>query len=387
MIDSLSRFANCTLLINKASGHAAQIFLDDWVRTLGKPRRIITDRGGPTLQGEAWANLSHIFGWQMIRAPKFHPNQNGMAERSTRSLKIAVKNLIAATQALAPTQEILTQAVIAKNHVPHAVTGVPPAMAMTGRCDILAGHGMAAFTHDPNASDSLGRSTNNLSNILNARNAIIMADASYAIKTMLSRKPPGRFMTHFTPGAAVQIATKQSWIGTYRVVSVLGSSLVLERANRIFKWPKCKTRVIHDLENERFGSTVVNPDTVESDSLIPLPLQEIETKEVVRRSAPHEEDDCATEIPPMSEGVLKVNEVPSAPNAIQFLSQEIVRSSALNGDSFNDSKDAPNFPVDIHGVITRPHHPLEVKNDMNFVLLCIIRCHTCYLSPKYSPQI
>ena len=235
MIDSLSRFVNCALLINRASGHASQIFLDDWVGTLGKPRRIITDRGGPTLQGEAWTDLSHIFGWQMIHAPKFSPNQNGLAERSTRSLEIAVKNLITATQALAPTQEILTQAVIAKNHVPHAVTGIPPAMAMTGRCDILDGHGQTAFTHDPNASDSLIRTTNNLNNILNARNAIIAADASYAIKTMLSRKSPDRCMTHFAPGVSVQIAMKQSWIGTYRVVSVLDSNLVLERANRIFK--------------------------------------------------------------------------------------------------------------------------------------------------------
>ena len=50
-IGGLSRFINCTLLINRASIRAGQAFLNDWVRTVGKPRRIITDKGCPTLSG------------------------------------------------------------------------------------------------------------------------------------------------------------------------------------------------------------------------------------------------------------------------------------------------------------------------------------------------
>ena len=259
MIDSLSRFINCTLLINRASIHATQIFLNDWVGTIGKPRRIITDQGGPTLAGDAWAELSDVYGRQMIHAPKYAPYQNGIAERSTRSLKIAVENIITATNALAPSQEILTQAVIAKNHVPHAVTGIPPALAMTGRCDFLSGCGQTAFAHDPDKVDSLSRINNSLVTILNARNAIITADANHAIKTMLGRKAPDRFNIYFYPGASVQIAMNQSWVGTYRVVAVMDSNLVLGRATRLFKWPKCKTRMIHDAETERFDATIIPP--------------------------------------------------------------------------------------------------------------------------------
>ena len=77
-----------------------QVFVNDWVRTIGKPCRVITDKGAPTLSGAAWADLSHAFGWQMIHAPQFAPQQNGMAERSTRSLKIAAKHIISATHAM-----------------------------------------------------------------------------------------------------------------------------------------------------------------------------------------------------------------------------------------------------------------------------------------------
>ena len=231
------------------------------------------------MAGVAWGKLSDIYGRQMIHAPKYAPYQNGLAERSTRSLKIAVKNITAATRALAPTQEISTQAVIAKNHVPHAVTGIPPALAMTGRCDFLSGCGHTAFAQDPEKADSLSRINNSLVTIMNARNAIIFADANNAIKTMLGRKAPDRFNIYFYPGASVQIATNQSWVGTYRVVAVLDSNLILERATRLFKWPKCKTRMIHDAESERFDATIIPPP---DENLTKVPKLMIQTVELAR---------------------------------------------------------------------------------------------------------
>ena len=51
-IGSLSRFINCSLLIARASARAGQLFLEEWVRNLGKPRRIIADKGGTALSGK-----------------------------------------------------------------------------------------------------------------------------------------------------------------------------------------------------------------------------------------------------------------------------------------------------------------------------------------------
>ena len=48
-IDSLSRFINCSLLIGRSAEHVGQNFVNDWVRTIGKSRRLIDDAGGPSL--------------------------------------------------------------------------------------------------------------------------------------------------------------------------------------------------------------------------------------------------------------------------------------------------------------------------------------------------
>ena len=58
----------------------------------------------------------------------------------------------------------------------------------------------------------------------------------------------------------MQIALDKSWTGTYRVVAVIDSNLVLERAGRISKWPKCKSRLIHDDSLGRFDSVVLPPE-------------------------------------------------------------------------------------------------------------------------------
>ena len=166
-------------------------FLNDWARALGKQRRIPTDRGGAGLSGEFRSEMSHVFGRQMIRAPTQSPHQNGLDGRSVRSLAPAARNIIHATDAKCPSQEVLTQAAIAENHVPRAKTGIPPALAMTGQCDVFAGRAFTAFNRDPKIADSLFRVMNTMSSVMNARNALIFNDANGAIRKMLSLTSPG----------------------------------------------------------------------------------------------------------------------------------------------------------------------------------------------------
>ena len=71
----------------------------------------------------------------------------------------------------------------------------------------------------PGKFDSLIQMNNSMSNVLNVRNAIIMDDATHAIKTMLSRKSPDLYMIHFFPVESVQIAMNHSWTGPYRAVA------------------------------------------------------------------------------------------------------------------------------------------------------------------------
>ena len=157
------------------------------------------------------------------------------------------------------TQAIVTQAVIAKNHVPHSITGIPPALATTGRCDILAGYSVTGFNREPDISDSVVRQCNSLKNIMNARDAIILADAENAADSLLRHKPPDR-ANQFSPlGASVQICKNDKWIGTFRVVAVIRSNLVVERAGELLKWPQCKCRLIYETPMERMDLAVYRP--------------------------------------------------------------------------------------------------------------------------------
>ena len=58
----------------------------------------------------------------------------------------------------------------------------------------------------------------------------------------------------------------KSWAGTYRVIAVVDSSLILERAGKIPKWPKCKSRLIHDESLERFDTVCIDPDPTGNDT-------------------------------------------------------------------------------------------------------------------------
>ena len=62
MADSLSRCANCSFLPEITGRETTTAFVNDWMRTLGKPRRIILDIGGTGYNGPEWSQVSNLFG-------------------------------------------------------------------------------------------------------------------------------------------------------------------------------------------------------------------------------------------------------------------------------------------------------------------------------------
>ena len=140
VVDSLTRFATCQLSKNLPYMEASKTFANERPRHFGKPRRIIPAQGGPLLGTKGiGGDLRPIFGWQYIRAPVRAPRQNGIAERTARSLTAAVQSIAINENRREPSQAVLAIAVIAKNHTPRAITGLPPAFAMAGRCDVSCG--------------------------------------------------------------------------------------------------------------------------------------------------------------------------------------------------------------------------------------------------------
>lgn len=139
----MARFAICSLIVDCKAVTLINILVNDWIRQLGKPRRIIMDNGSPGMFGTDWNDFSRSYAIQLVHAPRQTPYQNCLAERAVQSLKSGIEAILP-DASLIQSQEVLAQAAIARNHVPHTVTGIPPALAMTGRSDILAVHAATA---------------------------------------------------------------------------------------------------------------------------------------------------------------------------------------------------------------------------------------------------
>ena len=133
-------------------------------------------------------DLSHIFGWRYIRAPSRAPHQNGLAERTVRSLKAAIQSIAANDSHSQPSQSLLTLAALSKNQATRSITGLPPAFAMTGRCDVASGESTCIWEHGPLSRDSLIPQMNSLRKIIEARGAIMAADSPRAIASCLNRQ-------------------------------------------------------------------------------------------------------------------------------------------------------------------------------------------------------
>ena len=205
----------------------------------------------------------------MNQAPQFTPQQNGLADRAIRSFKISLRNIFAATENARLCQGIPTQSVIAKNHGPGDTTGFPPALDMAGRCDVLAGYSHTAFNRDDEIDDSVTKVNSNMRNIMNARSAAISPEEKRARRAQCFQERPMPISESFFVAPSVQIALDKSWTCDYRVLAVMGINLILERAGRVFKLPKCKSRLIHDDSMDLFDSTVIPPiisDQVNKDS-------------------------------------------------------------------------------------------------------------------------
>ena len=259
VVDPLARFITCSLLRGLCSDTVSQAFLRDWVIPFGKPKRIILDQGWPGLTGTEWGKLSHVFGWQFIKAPTRASYQNGLAERSVRSLKAAIQSIAWNDGILNLNQEVITLAVIAKNHSPHAITGLPPAFAMTGRCDVASGATTCMWERDPMSRDSLIPQANSLRKILEARNAIMRADSENAVRLCSTHNLPDGKGEFFPIGASVQIAIDKQWIGTFRVIAHSAGNMLVKRGNKIHKWPRRRTRLVNQEDNDPMDKVPLPP--------------------------------------------------------------------------------------------------------------------------------
>ena len=75
---------------------------------------------------------------------------------------------------------------------PRRSLGYPTSLGITGRCDLLAGHAAAAWSHDPESTDPAAAQAGGMRNILNARPASLLEDANRTLTTCIDKYSPGR---------------------------------------------------------------------------------------------------------------------------------------------------------------------------------------------------
>jgi transposase InsO family protein len=97
MIDRSTRWLEAVPLSSTEATTCTAAFLSTWVARFGVPAVVTTDRG-PQFTGHVWAEFCKKLGIQHITTTAFHPQSNGMVERSHRQLKDALRACLAGNE-------------------------------------------------------------------------------------------------------------------------------------------------------------------------------------------------------------------------------------------------------------------------------------------------
>jgi transposase InsO family protein len=97
MIDRSTRWLEAVPLSSTEATTCTAAFLSTWVARFGVPAVVTTDRG-PQFTGHVWSDFCKKLGIQHITTTAFHPQSNGMVERSHHQLKDALRARLAGNE-------------------------------------------------------------------------------------------------------------------------------------------------------------------------------------------------------------------------------------------------------------------------------------------------
>ncbi len=134
MVDRTTRWLEAVPLKNISASGCVEAFLSSWVARFGVPETLTSDRG-TQFASAAWTSFCSKLGTRHVMTTAYHPQANGLVERSHRQLKDALR----ARGAGADWPAHLPWVLLGLRAAPKEVSGISSAEAVLGQPLVLPG--------------------------------------------------------------------------------------------------------------------------------------------------------------------------------------------------------------------------------------------------------
>ena len=121
MADRFTRYLRTVPLTETTAVSVTRAFRDGWLHLFGPPNRVVTDRGDQFV-GKLFRTMESVYGFKHVPVSAYHPQGNGIVERTHRFLKDRLSIAVAETGGdaddfwdRAPWTDVISDAMLAWN--------------------------------------------------------------------------------------------------------------------------------------------------------------------------------------------------------------------------------------------------------------------------------
>ncbi|XP_018648667.1 KRAB-A domain-containing protein [Schistosoma mansoni] len=130
MVDYFTKWCEAVPLPQQDALTVARAFIDHWVSRYGAPFSLHSDQG-PAFESRLIAEICQLLGIRKTRTTAYHPEGNGLVERTNRSIKAILQAFVSrSSQEL--WDDVLPQCLLAYRTSVHGSTGFSPAILLFG---------------------------------------------------------------------------------------------------------------------------------------------------------------------------------------------------------------------------------------------------------------
>ena len=213
---------------------------------MGRPGRIISDKS-TAFSGPKWDEFLSTFDLEYISPSAITPHENGLVGRAVSLIKIGYEEIKRARAGISHGRAT-AWARMSKNATSMVSSGISTTQEMLGRSNVLQSLENRHLWKKEQRDEFPTSMQSQLQSMLEARNAIILKDASRIVKIGTSRPLRSAAISDFKVGDRVILYMMDPRIKQnlrtpgFRVVGLTSHHVIVERGRRLLKYPKRKTR-------------------------------------------------------------------------------------------------------------------------------------------------